>query len=188
MEAGADVNARVKDGGRRYTKGATPFLMACKTADIDYLKRLLELGADPGLKDDDESTALILAAGLGTHAPDEVAGTEDECVEVVEFLHTLGADVNAVNKKGETAMHGAAYKSLPKVIRWLDDHGADIAIWNQKNRSGWTPLLIAQGFRPGNFRPLVPAIEAISVVMRKHGVEPPPPPDRETAKKKGYQP
>lgn len=189
VEAGADVNAKVSKGRRRNTQGATPFLMACKTADIDYLKRLLELGADPEMTDADDSTAMILAAGLGTHAPDEVAGTEDECLEVVAFLHALGADVNAVNKRGETAMHGAAYKSLPKVIHWLDEHGADIAVWNQKNRSGWTPLLIAQGFRPGNFRPLLPAIEAISDVMKKHGVEPPSPPDRNALpKKKGYQP
>ena len=75
-------------------------------------------------------------------------------------------------------MHGAAYKNIPKVVAWLDEHGADIKIWNQKNKKRWTPLLIAQGFRPGNFKPSAVTIEAIESVMRKHGIEPPPAPKR----------
>ena len=36
----------------------------------------------------------------------------------------------------------------------LDELGADIKVWNVKNKSGWTPLKITQGYRPGNFRPI----------------------------------
>ena len=105
-----------------------------------------------------------------------------------EYLISLGADVNAVDKKNQTAMHGAAYKSLPKVAKLLAAKGAKIAVWNQKNDRGWTPLLIAQGFRPGNFKPSVPTITAISDIMRASGIEPPPPPDRDALpKKKGYE-
>jgi len=85
-------------------------------------------------------------------------------------------------------MHGAAYKSLPKVAKLLAAKGAKIAVWNQKNDRGWTPLLIAQGFRPGNFKPSVPTITAISEIMRANGIEPPPAPDRNALpKKKGYE-
>jgi hypothetical protein len=52
-------------------------------------------------------------------------------------------------------------------------------VWNKENRKGWTPLLIAQGFRPGNFRPIQYTEDALVEVMRRHGVEPtpsPPPP------------
>ena len=130
----------------------------------------------------------MAAAGLGCHAPTEEAGTEPECLEAVAYLLTLGADVNTVDKNGETAMHGAAYKSLPKVAKFLADKGAKIEVWNQKNDRGWTPLLIAQGFRPGNFKPSVPTIAAISEVMLAKGVQPPPPPDRDSLpKKKGYK-
>jgi ankyrin repeat protein len=131
----------------------------------------------------------MAAAGLGCFAPDEEAGTEDECVAACEYLISLGADVNAVDKHGQTAMHGAAFKSLPKIVRLLAAHGAKIDIWNRKNDSGWTPLLIAQGFRPGNFKPNTETIAAISEVMLANGVRPPPPPERNSLlKKKGYSP
>ena len=120
----------------------------------------------------------MAAAGLGTHAPTEEAGTEPEALEAVELLLSLGADINTVNDDGETVMHGAAYKSLPKVVELLALQGADIEVWNRKNKRGWTPLLIAQGYRPGNFKPAPETIEAIADVMLAAGVTPPPPPRR----------
>ena len=44
-------------------------------------------------------------------------------------------------------------ENLPKVVQFLADKGAKIKIWNRKNKYGWTPLLIAEGHRPGNFKP-----------------------------------
>ena len=129
----------------------------------------------------------MAAAGLGCYAPDEEPGTDDECVAACEYLLGLGADINAVDKHGQTAMHGAAYKSLPKVAKLLAAKGAKIDVWNQKNDKGWTPLLIAQGFRPGNFKPSAETTAAISEIMLANGVKPPPPPDRNSLpKKKGY--
>src|SRR5207302_6844746 len=118
---GANVNLRLVTGasgrGRLGLTGATPFLMASKTADLPYLRLLVELGADPLLANKDGCTPLMAAAGIGTLAPDEEAGTEPEAVAAVEYLLSLGADVNTVDQNGETAMHGAAYKSLPKVVQ-----------------------------------------------------------------------
>jgi ankyrin repeat protein len=191
VAAGADVNAKLsKRGtgkGRLGMGEATPFLLAAKTADLPLMKLLVELGADPLRANQDGSTPLMAAAGLGTYAPDEEAGTEEECLAAVQYLMSLGATVNTVDKNGETAMHGAAYKSLPKMVELLAAKGADIATWNQKNKSGWTPLLIAQGFRNGNFKPSAATIDAISRVMLAAGVTPPPPPDRAAAAKKGYE-
>ena len=85
----------------------------------------------------------------------------------------LGADINAVNNNGETAMHGAAYKNLPKVVELLAEKGAEIEIWNQKNKHGWTPLSIADGYRFGNFKPSPVTIDAILKVMLAQGVLPP---------------
>ena len=152
------------------------------------MKLLVELGADPHRPNADGSTPLMAAAGLGCYAPDEEPGTDDECVAACEYLLSLGADLNAVDQNQQTVMHAAAYKSLPKVAKFLAARGAKIGVWNQKNDKGWTPLLIAQGFRPGNFKPSVPTIEAISEVMLAAGVTPPPAPDRDSLpKKKGYE-
>jgi ankyrin repeat protein len=194
VKAGAKVDAGLgpKVGVRLNRSigfhGATPFLLACRNADLEMMKLLVALGADPHKPNADGSTPLMAAAGLGCYAPDEEAGTEDECVAACEYLLSLGADVNAVDRKNQTAMHGAAYKSLPKVAKLLAAKGAKIALWNQKNDRGWTPLLLAQGFRPGNFKPSVPTITAISDIMRANGIDPPPAPDRDALpKKKGYE-
>jgi len=182
VKLGADANLQLATGssgtGVLSSNGATPLLLAAKRADLPYMTLLVELGANPLRANKDGATPLMAAAGLGTLAPTEEAGTEEEAVEAVKSLLAAGADVNAVDRNGETAMHGAAYKSLPKVAHLLAESGARIDVWNRKNRHGWTPLLIAEGFRPGNFKPSVDTIAAIHAVMRKAGVTPPPPTPR----------
>jgi len=130
-------------------KGPTPFPLAADRADVTLMRLLLELGADPLMPNFDNTTALMVAAGLGTSAPEEEAGTEAEALESTQLMLELGADVNAVNDKNETAMHGAAYGSFPAVVDLLADNGADPQIWKRKNERGWTPLFIAEGYRFG---------------------------------------
>jgi len=176
---GADVNLRLtggpSGGGRVARKGCTPFLLAADTADTPYLKLLHSLGADPTLTNADGCTALMAAAGLGTRAVEEEAGTDEEAVEAVTYLLSIGADLNAVSTIGDTAMHGAAFANFPKVIKLLDAKGANIEVWNQKNKKGWTPLLIAEGHRYGNFKPGFSTIAAFHEVLLAHGLTPPPP-------------
>jgi ankyrin repeat protein len=166
VEKGADVNARLKRGasGRGVLSrvGATPFLLASMTADLPLMTTLVKLGADPRLPNADHCTPLMAAAGVGCLAPGEEAGTEDEAIEAVKLALTLGNDVNAVDDNGETAMHGAAYKNLPKVVELLAASGAKIDIWNRKNKYGWTPFSIAEGHRPGNFKPSSETLAALS--------------------------
>jgi uncharacterized protein len=190
-EHGADLNARLKKkvAGQVHinTVGATPFLFAALTDDVPLMQLLVKLGADPSLANDDGTTPLLVAAGVGTRAPGEEAGTEVEALEAVHMLLQLGADINAVDKDGETAMHGAAYKSLPKMVHFLAEHGAQLDIWNQKNRHGWTPLLIAEGHRFGNFKPAADTITAIHHVMIANGITPPKPTPPKTGERKPYK-
>lgn len=192
VKLGADVNAKIPKApgglGVLNRTGATPFLMAAKTADLPLLKLLYELGADPTIPTRDGVTPLIAAAGLGTLAAGEVAGTEDEVVETLEWLVKIGADVNAVDNNGETAMHAAAYKNLPKAVEFLAANGAKIEVWNQKDKHGWTPLLIAEGFRPGNFKPSFETIAAIHKVMLAAGITPPPPTSAEGVNNSDFGP
>lgn len=168
---GADVNRGLKHGKHWAPKinlqGATPFLFAADKADVPLMKVLLEVGADPFLPNVENTTPLHAAAGLGTTAPLEEAGTEEEAYEATKLLLELGADINAVDDNGETVMHGAAYGSFPSVIQLLAENGADPALWSQPNRHGWTPLFIAEGFRPGNFKPAPLTIAAVEALMAK---------------------
>lgn len=179
VKRGADVNARLANGsgglGKFNTKGTTPFFMASATADIPYMKQLLELGADPSIANVDRCTPLIAACGIhvGSDQATEVAGEEPEVLEAAKLLLELGADVNAVDANGETAMHGAALKNLPKVVEFLAQSGAKIEVWNKENRFGSTPLMIARGYRPGNFKPSFETVAAVERVMLAAGVTPP---------------
>ena len=188
VEAGADVNFRKKDksGGRRKisTPGTTPFLCAAGTADTAYMKTLLELDADPKLNNAQNQTPLMMAAGIGELPEADGPGTKPEHFEAVQFLLELGAEINAVDNNGETAMHATAYKSLPKVAQLLSDRGADIRIWAKKSKQGRTPLSIAQGYRPGNFKPSFETVAAIEKIMLAQGVTPPLPPKKHG---KGYR-
>ena len=182
VQHGADVNLRLPSGGggrgKLRRKGATPFLLAADTADLPYLKQLLNLGADPTIPNVEDCPPLLAAAGIGSTAPEEEAGSEPEILKVLELLLSLGADVNHVDANGETAMHGAAYKNVPKVVHLLDKAGADPAIWNRRNKYGWTPLLLARGFRPGNFKPDAATEAAVIEVMERHGLKIPPKPSK----------
>ncbi len=175
---GANLNAKVTrktnlNNTRLNELGATPFMLAALTADAELLKTLAQLGADPTLTNVENSTPLMAAAGLATRSPGEDAGTESEVLEAIQVLLDLGADVNAVDNNGETAMHAAAYKNLPKVVKFLAAKGARIDVWNRNDKFGWTPLAIAVGYRFGNFKPSPDTESAIREVMIAAGVTPP---------------
>ncbi len=169
VAAGADVNLQLSRGagGRAQlnTRGATPFLMAARTADIPLMKLLLELGADPQLTNVDGCNALMAAAGVGVTAVGEEPGTVAEVEEAIRMLVEIGVDINAVDENGETAMHGAAYRNYPETVSLLADLKADPAIWNRKNKYGWTPRMIASGIRPGSFKPSPVTIAALDAAL-----------------------
>ena len=178
VAAGADVNARMTRRAnlantRLNEVGATPFMMAALTADAELMRELAKLGADPFITNVDNSTPLMAAAGLATRSPGEDAGTEPEVIEACQAALELGNDIDAVDKNGETAMHAAAYKNLPEVVKFLASKGAKIQIWNKPDKFGWTPLAIAVGYRFGNFKPSPDTEASIREVMIAAGVTPP---------------
>jgi uncharacterized protein len=178
VAAGADINARMTRRAnlantRLNEVGATPFMMAALTADAELMRELAKLGADPSIPNVDSSTPLMAAAGLATRSPGEDAGTESEVVEAAQVALELGNDINAIDKNGETAMHAAAYKNLPKVVKFLASKGANIQVWNKPDKYGWTPLAIAVGYRFGNFKPSPETEASIRDVMIAAGVTPP---------------
>jgi ankyrin repeat protein len=104
----------------------------------------------------------MVAAGVGSSLPGEEPGTEAEALEAVKLTLELGGEVNAVDANGDTAMHGAAYKHLPLVVRFLGTAGAKTEVWNRPNKAGHTPLQIAAGIQRGmNFVFSVETADAI---------------------------
>jgi len=178
VKAGADLNARVTarrlpvgSSGLNFI-GATPFLLAARTADTDLMRLLKDLGADTRIPTDTHTTPLLVAAGVGASLPGEEPGTEPEVLLALKLLLELGLDVNAVDDRGNTAMHGAAYKHLPKVVTFLSGAGARIDVWNQKNADGHTPLEIAAGIQRGmNFVFSTDTAAAIRAVMARTGAQ-----------------
>src|SRR5579872_1982914 len=175
-ERGADLNARMtKPGnvGRTFMnmKGATPFMMAARTADAPLMRLLASLGADPLLPNADGTTPLLSAAGIGTYSAGEDPGTETEVLEAVKVALELGGDINGVDAKGETVIHAAAYKQVPAVAQYLIENGAKIEVWNQKNKTGWTPLRIADGVLiGGSIRNSPPTASVLREKMAAAGV------------------
>lgn len=185
---GADVDLPLPGGpagpGKFNRKGCTPLILAADRADAAFVRLLVELGADPHARNVEGGTALMAAAGLGAGPDQDEAGTEDEALETVAYLLSLGVDINAVTTAGETAVHGAAYAKFPRMIQFLDAHGAKIEIWDRPNEQGWSPLRIAEGHRTGNFKPSFECIAVLKEIMLARGVAIPPPMER--AKPLGY--
>ena len=128
-------------GGPKMKTGGTPFLLAAKAGNVRTMRVLVAAGADPLLAMDDETTPLMMAAGYG-RTIGESRVTESNALEAVKLAIELGADVNASNDVGETALHGAAYQGRNSVVQFLVDKGANL---NAKTLAGNTPLFVAEG-------------------------------------------
>jgi ankyrin repeat protein len=174
---GADVNARQKkeprDGNRNLLNrlGSTPFLLAAKSADVPLMRVLLECGADARITTNNGTTPLMAAAGVGIWAPGENPGSHEEALAAVKLAFEAGSnDVNAIDKEGETALHGAVYRggAIP-VMQYLIDKGAKLDVVNKK---GWTPLTAADGveYTPAVLKRYPEAAALLRRAMRDRGM------------------
>lgn len=164
---GADLDAQLTGPGLlnlgSQVYGPTAFLAAAQTADLEFMRTLVELGADPLLTDRNGNNALML---LGART-----GSEAEVVEGIDMLLALGIDINAVNRSGETAMHHSAYRDRAAPVKLLVARGSDIKVWNRPNAFGSTPLALAAGYQgERTIRPHPVAEAAIREVMVAAGV------------------
>ena len=141
-------------------EGTTPLMRAAKSGDVVLMRLLLDAGADPTLRQKNENTLLMLAAGFGRRfnqnadSQEYERGTEADLLEAVKLCVALGLDVNAPNVAGDTAMHIAAGESI---VRFLAEHGAKMDV---KNKQGRTPLDAAIVRKDGSGRQLLPGTVA----------------------------
>ena len=176
---GADVNARQtaepRDGYRNMLNrsDATPFLLATKAVDLEMMRLLLELGADPLLTNEDGTTALLVAAGVGIWSSSESPGSAEEALEAVKLMIELGDSVTTVDDNGDAALHGAVMRGSPELVLYLLEHGAAL---NPVNQRGWTPLTIAQGIFYANLGRRWPDMEALLLELAATSPTAPEPP------------
>jgi ankyrin len=127
--------------------GSTPYLLAAKFLEPEILRALKAGGADTSLSMPNGATPLMLAAGMDSLTTANRRGVrvvdfgkvepEIRALETVTAALGLGADVNATNQAGDTALHSAVAMRYDAVIQFLADQGAQV---NVKNKRGLTPL------------------------------------------------
>ncbi len=131
--------------GRLTQIGSTPLIVAAKSADAPMMRLLAAHGADPSLTTNDGTTVLMVAAGLGKRAAQDMSyfdWTEPKAIAALAAGLLLGINVNAANVHGETALHAAAYQGANRVIEFLVESGADIDVTNAAEQ---TALRVADG-------------------------------------------
>jgi ankyrin repeat protein len=156
LARGADANARLTKpimqrhhtgGDGALGAGATPFMRAAKSGDVEVMKVLLDAGADSTLTLPNGTTALMFAAGRGWRngsalAPSYDQGSEEEAVDAIGMLLDLGLKIDAADDAGNTALHAAVTgRASVAIVAALLARGADPTATNGK---GETPLVLAE--------------------------------------------
>jgi len=153
IDRGADVDARTREWPYSRTSftsdlswvdmtGQTPFVRAAQSGDTTTMRLLLEHGADPDIATFEGTTALMAAAGVNWTVDQTYTESPQALLDAIEICLDLGADVNAVNSMGVTAMIGAANRGSNDVIRLLHANGARLDVVDNEGRS---PLRWAEG-------------------------------------------
>jgi ankyrin repeat protein len=144
---------------------ATPLIIAAKMGHVSAVQALVEAKADVNARDKQETTALIadasrdvvesakmlLAAGQGASMKQAFAPVEKSDKSpatanrqaIARALLKGGADVNAADKDGATALHKATQIGDVELVQLLLGAGADV---NARTKTGRTALITASAF------------------------------------------
>jgi uncharacterized protein len=195
LDRGADVNARITDSTETRTvftnqwlneDGATAFLRAAQSGDLELLKLLVARGADPRINTRLGVTPLAAAAGIGWVEGVTSERSTGETVEAVKYLLSLGIDPNFQADTGRVALHGAAHKGATEVVKLLVAAGARMDVrdfGNTDNRGSpdlstrtWLPIDYADGLVRVGVQSAIPHPETAKVLrelMLKAGLKAP---------------
>ena len=106
LAAGMSINARDDLG--------TPMLnIACRNDNFDFVQMIYELGADINASSDDRGyTAVMDAVWRGNE-------------KITKYLISKGADLNTINKEGQTNLILAVGANRESLVQLLAENGAD---------------------------------------------------------------
>jgi ankyrin repeat protein len=145
--------------------GATPLMRAAASQDTAAVRLLLEHGGRADINNVMGVTPLMAATGLGLRRQTPrfnptASDAQDRSIATLEILLAAGGDVNAritdvtsrvaswgrgsliTERGGQSALFGAVQWAWPRVVQYLIDHGAEVAI---KDDRGVSPLDVATG-------------------------------------------
>ena len=115
---------------------------------------------------DSKAVLILLKKGADANAPFPIVGTRALMVaaahghkDTVRALLDAGADVNAEDFTGWTALHSAALKGDPEIVRLLLEHGGT------PGNARWfirSPLGLAEGLGHKDIVPLLKETEALA--------------------------
>jgi ankyrin repeat protein len=156
LKAGAEPNLQLKlfppyrslrdDRGADglLTVGTTPLVRAAKAGDVPAMRLLLAHGANASLPTVAGITPLMAAAGNGSVGLDTRGRykTEAQAIEAVKLLLAAGADINARDNLGQTALYGAATWGWNDLVKTLVAQNADL---RGKDSRGRTAADVAMG-------------------------------------------
>jgi ankyrin repeat protein len=131
-----------------FEDGATPFLRAAQSGDVELMKLLLAHGANPKIFTAHNVTPLAVAAGIGWVEGVTFEWSPQETTEAVKMCLDLGLDPNVADDEGRTALHGAAHKGRVEVIQLLVDHGADLNAHDGGSRDSVNGALLGKTWIP----------------------------------------
>jgi ankyrin repeat protein len=151
---------------------------ACNEHEIPILKHLIDAGADVNLRSENttplmvaitwkssRAVNLLLGAGAKVNGPQDQYGetpltwaaqSGPEAEPLVRTLLENGAEVNASNGFGITALMRATHRAAPSVLTALIRRGADV---NAQDHDGRTALMFASEY--GN-------LEAVKILLAAH--------------------
>ena len=198
LDRGATPNARIKDNTLTRTiftmqwffeSGATPFVRAAQSSDIELMKVLLAHGADPKAATDHGDTALTAAAGIGWVEGVTYEHSAKANLETIKMLLDLGLDPNGTNRDGRTPLMGAAMKGRNEVVQFLVDHGAKLETRDKGSRDSedvgskiaghtWQALDYADGLVRVGVQSAIARADTAALIrklMTERGLPVPPP-------------
>eukprot|EP00792_Barthelona_sp_PAP020_P009624 TRINITY_DN3310_c1_g1_i9.p1 TRINITY_DN3310_c1_g1~~TRINITY_DN3310_c1_g1_i9.p1 ORF type:complete len:282 (-),score=69.16 TRINITY_DN3310_c1_g1_i9:940-1758(-) len=106
--------------------GKSPLFVCCQENNLDFVKTLLEMGADVNSCNINGASSLYIACELGHF-------------EIVKYLLIHGADVNLCFT-GYSPLYISAYHGHLDIIKMLLDHGADV---NKRGSKRHSPFSIS---------------------------------------------
>ena len=165
-----------------FEDGATPFIRAAQSSDVELMKVLLAAGADPKIRTAHDVTALSVASGIAWVEGVTFEWSREKNQEAVKMLLDLGINPNQQDDEGRAALHGAAHKGRNEIVEALVNAGADLEMHDMGSRDTvngamlgltWIPLHYSQGLVRVGVQSAIPHPETAALIkelMTKKGL------------------